>query len=333
MARQASKTLIGGFVVGAVALAVVAVTVVGSGKFFQNRQTFVMFFSGSITGLSVGSPVEFRGVKIGEVTKIAAVFDPKDLSITIPVYIDFDPNSLIVAKGDQESMGRDRDLSQHGNRFVHPLLDKGLKAQLEIQSLLTSQLYISVDFHPEMPTKLVGLDTRYPEIPTIPSLRDQILATLQKLPDKIISATEGIEQLVRSPAAQETMRDLAVTIRDVDALVREVTAEVKPVSASLRSSSDAARRTFTQAERTLSLKEGPSAEMAASIVDTAKKAGASLDQMRSTLGSYERLASQNANVGYDLTRTLGELDAAARAVRSLADYLELHPEAVLKGRR
>jgi paraquat-inducible protein B len=55
--------------------------------------------------------------------------------------------------------------------------------------------------------------------------------------------------------------------------------------------------------------------------------------MRSTLGSYERLASQNANVGYDLTKTLGELDGAARAVRSLADYLELHPEAVLKGRR
>ncbi|HYS79609.1 MAG TPA: MlaD family protein [Anaeromyxobacteraceae bacterium] len=332
MARQASKTLIGGFVVGAVALAVVAVTVLGSGKFFQNRQTFVMFFSGSITGLSVGSPVEFRGVKIGEVTKISAVFDPKDLSITIPVYIDFDPKSLIVAKGDQESMGGVRDLS-HGNRFVHPLLDKGLKAQLEIQSLLTSQLYISVDFHPEMPTKLVGLDTRYPEIPTIPSLREQILATLQKLPDKIISATEGIEQLVRSPAAQETMRDLAVTIRDLDAFIREVRAEVKPLAASVKASSDAARRTFTQAERTLSLKEGPSAEMAASIVDTAKKAGASLDQMRSTLGSYERLASQNANVGYDLTRTLGELDAAARAVRSLADYFELHPEAVLKGRR
>jgi paraquat-inducible protein B len=332
VARQASKTLIGGFVVGAVALAVVAVTVLGSGKFFQNRPTFVMFFSGSITGLSVGSPVEFRGVKIGEVRKIAAVFDPKDLSITIPVYVDFDPKSLIVAKGDQESMGGERDLS-HGDRFVQPLLDKGLKAQLEIQSLLTSQLYISVDFHPEMPTKLVGLDTRYPEIPTIPSLREQILATLQKLPDKIISATEGVEQLVRSPATQETMRDLAVTMRDLDALVREVRGEVKPLAASVKASSDAARRTFTQAEQTLALKEGPAGEMAASIIETVKKAGASLEQMRSTLGSYERVATQNANVGYEVNRALGELDAAARAIRSLADYLDRHPEAILKGRR
>ena len=64
-----------------------------------------------------------------------------------------------------------------------------------------------------------------------------------------------------------------------------------------------------------------------------KKAGESLDQMRSTLSSYQKVAAQNANVGYDLTKTLGDLDGAARSVRSLAEYLELHPEAVLKGKR
>src|SRR5713226_10746088 len=96
MARQPKKAVIGAFVVGAVALAVVAIVVFGSGRFFQKRFTFVMFFSGSITGLSVGSPVEFRGVRVGQVTKIAAVFDPQALSIAIPVYIEIDPKSLIV---------------------------------------------------------------------------------------------------------------------------------------------------------------------------------------------------------------------------------------------
>src|SRR6267142_2909084 len=103
MASQAKKTMIGAFVIGAVALAAAGITVFGSGRFFQNRTTFVMFFSGSITGLSVGSPVEFRGVKVGQVTKIAAVFDPKTLDITIPVYIEFDPKSLIVAGRDDAS--------------------------------------------------------------------------------------------------------------------------------------------------------------------------------------------------------------------------------------
>jgi paraquat-inducible protein B len=333
VAREARKALIGGFVVGAAALAVIAITVLGSGKFLQKRRpTFVMFFSGSISGLSVGAPVEFRGVKVGEVTRIAAVFDPKDLSITIPVQAEFDPKSLLISTGGQESVAREQERF-YSNRFYQPLLEKGLKAQLDVQSLITRQLFISLDFHPEIPTKLVGLDTQYPEIPTIPSLQEKIVETMQRLPDKIMSATDAVERLVNSPAMQATMQDLAVAIRDVDVLIREVRTEVKPLSASLRSSSDAARRSFTQAERTLSLKEGPSAEVAASIIDTAKKAGVSLDQMRSTLGSYEKVASQNANVGYDLTKTLGELDAAARAVRSLADYLELHPEAVLKGRR
>src|SRR5260370_7809491 len=96
MARQPKKTVIGAFVVGAVALATVAITVFGSGKFFQKRFPFVMFFDGSITGLSVGSPCEFRGVRVGRVTKIAAGFDTPTLSIALPVYITIDPQRLIV---------------------------------------------------------------------------------------------------------------------------------------------------------------------------------------------------------------------------------------------
>src|SRR5712671_8144356 len=126
MARHARKTVIGAFVVGAVALAATGITVFGSRKFFQKRPTFVMYFSGSVTGLSVGSPVEFRGVKVGEVTKIAAVFDPKTLDITIPVYIEFDRKSFIVT-------GRDDASSEPSpNQFYQPLLEKGLKAQLDI---------------------------------------------------------------------------------------------------------------------------------------------------------------------------------------------------------
>jgi paraquat-inducible protein B len=320
MARQARKTLIGGFVVGAVALAVLGTTVFGSGKFFHKRYTFVMFFSGSITGLSVGSAVEFRGVKVGQVTKISAVFDPKTLSITIPVHVEIDPASLIVS-GAQAASGL---LSTQ--EFRQALLEKGLKAQLDIESFITRQLYISLDFFPDKPTRLLGLDPRYPEIPTIPSLQDEIVQTLQKLPEKIMNVTDGIERLVNSPAAQESLRDL-------DALIRAIAVEMKPLVANLNATSNAARRTFAQAEKTLSMKEGPSAEMAASFTDAMKQASFSLDQMRSTLGSYQKVAEQNANVGYDVTKTLGDLDAAARSVHSLAEYLERNPEAMLKGKR
>jgi len=94
MAKPVSKTLIGLFVVGAVLLGVVAVALFGSGKFFTSRPKYVMFFSGSVNGLTVGSAVQFRGVKIGEVTEIKAQFNPDNLSLTIPVYIEIDPQSI-----------------------------------------------------------------------------------------------------------------------------------------------------------------------------------------------------------------------------------------------
>ncbi len=327
MTRGPSKALIGGFVVGGLALAVAAVAVLGSGKLFQRRSTYVMFFSGSITGLSVGSPVEFRGVRIGEVTRIAATFNPRTLDITIPVYVDIDADSLIVPQEERSW------IRQGPSQFYKPLIDKGLKAQLELQSFITRQLYVNVDFHPELPTRLLGVDPRYPEIPTIPSVQEQIVQTLQTLPQKVMSAIEAIQRLVDSPQVQEDLRELAHVLRDLDAVVRTVGAEVKPLAANMSATSDAARRTFAQAERTLALKEGPAAELAASITETMKKASASLDEARATLASYERVAAQNSNVGHDLRRTLSEVDGAARAVRSLADYLERNPEAVLKGKR
>jgi paraquat-inducible protein B len=317
--RQANRTLIGAFVVGAVVLAVLGLAAFGSGRLFQKRFTCVMFFSGSITGLSIGSPVEFRGVKIGQVTKIAAVFDPKDVTVHIPVYIEVDPKSLIVV-GDE-----DASKMLATNHFYEPLLEKGLKARLDIESFVTGKLYINMDFQPG-PPKLLGLDPRYPEIPTIPSLQEEIVKTLQKLPEKIIAVADGIERLVNSPAAQDTLRDL-------DALIQAFTKEVGPLSASTRSTLGAARRAFTQGEKTLAMKEGPSAEMAASFIETMKKASGSLDQMRSTLETYQGLAEPSGTLGHDLTRMLGDLDSAARSVHSLAEYLELHPEAVLKGKQ
>jgi paraquat-inducible protein B len=305
--------------VGAVALAVLGIAVFGSGRFFQKRFTCVMYFSGSITGLSIGSPVEFRGVKIGQVTNIAAVLDPKAVTVNIPVYIEVDPKSFIVL-GDEDAS---KALST--NQFYEPLLEKGLKARLDIESFVTGKLYISMDFHPG-PPRLLGLDLRYPEIPTIPSLQEEIVKALQKLPEKIIAVADGIERLVNSPAAQDTLRDL-------DALIRSVTKEVGPLSASTRSTLEAARRAFTQGEKTLAMKEGASAEMAASFTETMKKASVSLEQIHSTLETYQRLAEPSGTLSHDLTRTLGDLGAAARSVHSLAEYLELHPEAVLKGKQ
>lgn len=332
MAKPANKTLIGLFVVGAVVLAIAGVAMLGSGRFLTQRPKYVMFFSGSVNGLTVGSPVLFRGVKVGEVTEVAARFNPKDLSVVIPVYSEAVPGSFHVP-ADLKWMV---DKGQYP--FFNKLVRKGLKAQLKLKSVITGQLYIALDFYPDKPMQLVGLEKRYPEIPTIPSTADVLMATLEKVPlreiaDRLLKVTEGIEKTVNSPEVAGNLKGLNIALREVTDLVRDIDAEIKPMAASIKDTSDAARGAFVQAEKTLALKDGEAGKIAGRVQETLGRAGAALEEMRSTIASYNGIADRNADIGYDLARSLREIEAAARSIRSLTDYLERHPEALVRGKK
>lgn len=260
MAKPVSKTLIGLFVVEAVILGIAAVALFGSGKFFRSRPTYVMFFSGSVNGLAVGSAVQFRGVKIGEVTEIKAQFNPEDLSFTIPVYVEIDPRSITTAKRSDNIPG------SHINRFLNQLVAKGLKAQLKMKSYVTGQLFVALDLYPDKPIHLAGIEKRYPEIPTIPSTADVLMATLDKVPvseivNGLVKLTNGVEKLVNSPEISSGLENLGTSLKELGSLVRKIDAEVQPLSSSIRNTSDAARNAFVQAEKTLALQEGVPGEL------------------------------------------------------------------------
>lgn len=323
MAKAASKTIIGAFVVGAVALVVAAVALFGSGRFFTERPTYVMYFPGSVTGLEKGSPVLFRGVKVGDVTEISAMFD-KNMSVVISVYVEYDPASLTIPEGLKIAAGGKR------YPFINKLIAKGLKAQLRMKSLITGQLYVALDFFPAKPISLTGLDRRYPEIPTIPSTSDVLMSTLEQVPlaeitNKLLKVTEGIEKIINSPEIKGSVKSLDADLRSLGDLIRNFDAEVKPLAASLMDTSAAARGAFVQAEKTLALNDGEPGKMAESLQKT-------LEDLRGAIASYQNLAERNTNLGYDLAKTLQEIDGAAKSLRSLAEYLERHPESLVKGK-
>ncbi len=323
MSKPANKTLIGLFVVGAVILAVLAVVLLGSGKFFTKRQKFVMYFSGSVNGLSVGSPLQFRGIKIGEVTKIAATFN-SNLDVFIPVYVDYYPGALHASE-EVKRIAENQDYP-----VFHTLLSKGLKAQLMSKSLITGQLYIGLDFHPDKPIQLVGIDKSCREIPTIPSTSQLLIATLEKIPltdiaSKILRVAEGLEQIVTSPETTGSLKHLNQSLYDIDTLVKDINLEVKPLVSSVKGTSDAARKAFSQAEKTLAFNDGAPARVLQDLHET-------LEGVRRAVASYEKIAERNANIGYELSKTLGEIEGAARSIRLLSDYLEQHPEAIVNGK-
>jgi len=181
MSKKANKTAIGVFVVGSAALLVIAVLVFGSGALFRQSDKYILFFNGSVKGLSVGAPVIFRGVKIGTVRDISLIYDRKIQDVLIPVIIDVE---LSRVKGAPEKIGYpEYDL----------LIKQGLRARLEIQSFITGQLMISFDFYPDKPAKLCGIIKQYPELPTLPISPD-IFDLMQELPIKEI--TDNLEDTV-----------------------------------------------------------------------------------------------------------------------------------------
>jgi ABC-type transporter Mla subunit MlaD len=233
MSKKASKTLIGMFVLGAVALVVVAIVVLGSGQLFKRTFTAVCFFEGSVGGLNVGSPVVFRGVKIGSVRNIVLTYDPKDFEIKIPVYIEIDTN---LFKSTAPPALRVRP-----GQNLKLLIERGLRARLEMQSIVTGQLQVSLDFYPEKTATYQGYDSKYPEIPTIPTPFQVLAKKIEKIP-----LDEIFEKLLTTiEATQKTIESMDEAIGENSTLVYQLNKtleEVSSLSQSVRSLSDYLQR-------------------------------------------------------------------------------------------
>ncbi len=324
MSKAANKTMIGGFVLGAVALAVVAVLIFGSGKFFTKKQFYELYFDGSVQGLEVGSPVMFHGVKIGSVDDIGLVFDPRELVFHIPVIVEVEPEKAIVL-GPRP---------KRANQFLQPLIEKGLRAQLQTMSFVTGQLAIAVDFFPDKPAKYVGLDKRYPEVPTVPSTIAQLTKTVQELPiqelfAKLDSTVTAIHSLASSEAAQTSAQSLKQALKQATAVMKTIDARIGPLVASLQNTSEGINKVAGRVNDSLSGDQGIPLQVRAAL-EAARK---TLAQAEETLASVHAMTQENSTMGYELGNALAEMSKSLRSLRVMSDYLERHPEALLMGKK
>lgn len=342
--------MIGAFVFGAIALIVAGLVLFGSGKFLKKTYAYELFFEGSVKGLQVGAPVVFRGVKIGQVTDITMHLNPSDLSVLIPVYVEIDAGTFIK-KEQVASLNNDTD--QY--KYMKALIEKGLRAQLQMQSFVTGQLVISLDFYPGKPLNLAGTENRYPEIPTVPSGLEEALKKFEDLPlaeiaERLRNALIGIEKIVNSPDMQASVVTLHTLLNgldklvkdmnaqvvplvsNIDKLVKDVNVQVVPLSTSVQKASDAAYAAFSQAEKTLTFQEGVPGQVAGSIKDTLASARTTLQETQKAVLSIENLVGQNGQLGYQAGKALEDISSLSRSLRSLADYIERHPETFIKGK-
>ena len=340
MSRRANPKLIGVFVVGAVGLVVVGVLALGSLRwFFERPVRVVMLFDGDVNGLTVGAPIAFRGVKLGQVSDVRIKVGGGG---KIAVYGELPP----------------RLLGEDAVTMIRDAVQMGLRAQLELQSLLTGQLYVSLKLMPDTPAKLEAAEPHAIEIPTVPSALQEwstrvegLLNKLAALPlDQMITsatgAMEGIKDLAASPDLHQAIRradgllvDLQVLAREARPMVASITAtsdtargavtdvaqDLRKLAANLETTSDAAKGLLTDGQKLVRDVDAQVGPVANSFIGTMEKA-------QGTLAGMDGVLTGRSALGYQLGQALQQITATARSVRALADYLDQHPESLLAGK-
>ena len=349
MSTKANPKVIGGFVVGAVVLAVGGLVAFGGGQFFKKTVPMVMFFQGSVGGLGEGAPVTFDGVKIGQVTKTQPIYDAAKQDVLIPVFIQLDTQIQSIGAKQGAALA---DLDE--------LIKDGLRAQLVSESLVTGQQSVNLSFfNPNKnPVHLVGLIPGIREIPTVPSSIDRLKANLQaflnnlnKVPleeigNKVDEALTTLQQTLTDvdvlvkhvdTAVQPTLDDVQkavadarVVLKDADGLVKEIGERLDLKPGEPLTKVNETLDTYRALGQSLQAQVGPLSNDAQAML---KKLTATLDQAYALVETLQRDVARNPALLSEVTQTLREFKTTAVSIRALADFLRNNPNALLTGKR
>ncbi|MDH3281118.1 MAG: MlaD family protein [Gammaproteobacteria bacterium] len=262
-------------------------------KTYSEREFYVAYFKDAARGLTAGAPVELAGIKIGEVADVALEVDVEELEFRVRAL-------MVIEPGRAVAIGHTRppDAAQRFTRLV----EKGLRAQLDVGNLLTGQLLVKLDIHPDSPRAPVMREGDYLVVPTIPTTLQQITTSL----------TQVLQKLEQMPI-EEIAIDLRDTVRGAKALV---------TSSEFRGALKSLNGTLEQMEiLTSNLNAQVSPELNQVLVEANR-----------TLTAAHNLLREGSVARRELERTLGELSNAARSIRVMTDYLERHPEALIQGK-
>ena len=329
MSKKANPTLIGTFVLGAMALLVVVLLLIGTGRIFRDTRQAVAYFDSSVRGLQVGSRVVFQGVPIGRVVDITVVVDTKELELSIPVVLELDRTMLdfVGDPGDPDKLYERLDR----------LVERGLRAQLVVDSLVTGQVLIEVRFHPNAPAvyRAPAGDDMY-EMPTIPS---DLQVVMEKVADLVgtveeMPVEELMQRLLGAVTALEELVSSEKVASIVDGLDRFLNSEdTQELTASLRGTLTKLDTTLDDASGLLQNADAQVDPLMENLAATLEEVDLTLAEARGALNQVQSMTSADSELYFNANATLREMESAMRSLRSLVDFLDRHPEALLKGRR
>ena len=324
MSTKANPTVIGVFVLGAILIAIGAVFFFGSADLFAKKQTYVSYFAQSVSGLQTGSNVKFKGVNIGKVTRVLLGVG-KDQ----PVY------AKVFYQIDQAVFDRDFGGTSKFNLFdvegTKKRVEQGLRVRLDFESLISGQLYMSLDFVKDpAPFTYHDNPSDYAlEIPVQPSDIEAIVSNLTKA----ISNLGNVDFL----AISKDLQSLIVSAKDgIDSLkLAEVGDSLNHLvnGPELKGALTSVKDAFDQMDVTLKKFQSELDPITANLNPTLEEAKKTMSQLEDATRQLDRMLSSNSSFRYQLDSTLSQIGSAADALQRLSEFLERNPNSILFGRK
>lgn len=331
MKTKISPTLVGMFVLGAMALALIALLSFGGINFFSKPQRFVVYFDESVHGLDLGSPVKLRGVRVGRVVDLNVQLDTRHNTSVVQVVCEFSRNTV------KDEVGASLNLSSR--KELDRLIAQGLRAQLDVSGLATGLLFVELDFikAPEAtPPITVVADSHYVVVPSIPSTISEFQASLTEI-------LSGLKRVDFAGLSKEMTGLLADTRKQVSGLeLQKLTAEWTKAGASINqlANSGEFQKVFGHLNETIEQVSKMLTNVDAQLEPAGQKLNDALSQAKGVLQAFQeaaetarRFVSAQNGLGEETVRTMQQLNEAAAAVQRLAEYLERNPNALITGKK
>jgi paraquat-inducible protein B len=337
MKTKISPAVVGAFVLGAFAIGIITLLALGSLSLFSKPERFMVFFDEGISGLDQGSPVKLRGVRVGHVVDISIRYDRSTGKSLAVVLCELNQGSI------SDERGANFDVSDRG--ALQALVDKGLRAQLEISGLATGLLFVELDFTDphKHPDTMNTTDVKYVVIPSMPSEISEFRASAAALMANATTLLARMQEIDFKGLSTELKGLVSETRLRLDGVdFKGLASQWKKTGESV----DALARSpdmlhsLENLNKTLEVLRSSVGRLDSQVDSNGKELQATLIQARTALESFNAAAQSarsfiNAqqSFGADATRALDRVADAAESVQRLADFLERNPNAVISGRK
>ena len=271
---------------------------------YTSKLRFVLFFEDSVRGLSVGAPVEFKGIKVGSVVDVRLEYEERNGAFRIPVLVELEPERILERGALMQRAPREA---------FQGMVKRGLRARLQTGNLLTGQLFVDLLMQPKAPLRLAGAGRPEPELPTVRGANlDQTMVSAASVMAKIDSmdlvtmgtelheTLKGANTLLNGPQLQSALADLAVSLASLRSILRTVDSRAEPIAANLEKALVAAR--------------------------------AALEKSKTTMALVDGAIAPESPLYFHAVRLAQELAQTSRSLRNLVDMLERNPQALLLGK-